>query len=366
MAVKPPLLVKGMHGMGDNIHQRAVLRQLMEAHDVFLETSWVSIYHDLIAQGLHVIRRLSRLRTQSKNQEREAHLFEKHSTQGMPAITMRYVGQEIVRSGTVLGAMCACARVDYERADFRLPVPEAWCTEADRLITEWGVPDDKPLMIYRPLTSRPEWNGGQLRNADPEAYAALLATIRDRFFVVSIADLAPGQEWLVGPRFKADVIIEDGRLPFETLAALVEAADLMFTSGGFGAVLAPAVGTPVISVYGGYERASWIGDTCSKLVPYLGIEPIKPCDCASSGCRTFGRGCNKSVDISAAIARVKAFVTDLGISLSSEHRPWGEYHEAIIPQTNRPPPVMAPLGGLSRAQQRQQREIMLQQMGLKA
>ena len=39
MSDKPKLYVEGMHGLGDNIHQRAVLRKLVQAYDVWLETS---------------------------------------------------------------------------------------------------------------------------------------------------------------------------------------------------------------------------------------------------------------------------------------------------------------------------------------
>ncbi len=45
--MKEPIYIRGMHGMGDCIHQRAVIRQLLDRHEIWLETSWPQIYHDM-------------------------------------------------------------------------------------------------------------------------------------------------------------------------------------------------------------------------------------------------------------------------------------------------------------------------------
>jgi hypothetical protein len=42
-SIKPLLHLIGHHGLGDNLHQRALIRQLMEKYDVWLDTSWVSL-----------------------------------------------------------------------------------------------------------------------------------------------------------------------------------------------------------------------------------------------------------------------------------------------------------------------------------
>ena len=208
-----------------------------------------------------------------------------------------------MQSQTVLEAMMASAGcgLQYERADYRLPVPQAWFDLLPPL------PDDRPILIYRPLCARPEWRGSMIRNADPAAYAALLEAVRHRYRVVSVADLVPGHEWLVGPEPDADLKLHQGELSFEALAALFARADLAFTSAGFGTILAPAVGTPVVSVVGGYEHSSWLS-SAAKFVPYLGIDPIRPCACAVSGCRA---RCDKRIDLPTAIERLLHFVETL-------------------------------------------------------
>jgi len=47
----------------------------MQKYTVTLETSWPSVYHDLVAEGLSVTRRPVGLRTQAKNALREADKF---------------------------------------------------------------------------------------------------------------------------------------------------------------------------------------------------------------------------------------------------------------------------------------------------
>lgn len=336
---KPPLLVRGMHGMGDNLHQRAVMRQLLEHHEVWLESSWFSIYHDLIGDGLHVMRKPTRLRTQAKNQDREAGKFDRHGPpQGIPSVTLQYSGHNVRRqpSQTILSAMCESAGmgVNYALADYRLPIPQEWTDKARELLHSLQI-GDRPLMIYRPLVERPEWVGSVIRNADPMGYAQLLHPYRDQFFILSIADLVPGREWAIGPVVKADAAFHSGEIPFETLAALFQEADMAYTSSGFAAILAPATETPVISVTGGFERAIW-HESGAKFAPYLGIESATPCDCATSACR---RGCNKALDLPREHERMAQFLKPLGIIPDPEPRPFEELFTSS-PKVQPPSPVL--------------------------
>src|SRR5580765_3782979 len=52
------LIYRGMYGVGDCIHQRAILREVMQEGPVVLETFYRAMYHDLVDQGL-VLRRLA-------------------------------------------------------------------------------------------------------------------------------------------------------------------------------------------------------------------------------------------------------------------------------------------------------------------
>lgn len=341
---KPLYHFEGMHGLGDNLHQRAVLRALMQRYTVWLDTSWPCIYHDLVPQGLRLVHRPVALRTQLKNamreSERQKFLRPPLGTRG-PKMHMIYQ-RATVGNGTILKAMFKCAGIphEYENFDFSLPVLAAWHEQLSHVFDPDGV--TKPLMIYRPLTVRPEWRGGAQRNANAQNYAEILHAIRDSFFVVSVADLEPEREWTIGPQLRADATFHKGELTFEMLAALVQRADLLYTSSGMGAILAPSVGTPCISVQGGYHPSSWHADG-AKHAPWLGIDPTRTCDCASSSCVS---PCAKNIDVPDAVAKVKAFLAEhCGISTLAEPRPFSEMFEVPPPAPARPrgpPPQIQP------------------------
>ena len=330
MSEKQSLLVHGMHGLGDNIHQRAIIRALLKRDfTIALETSWPCVYHDLAGPDLRFIRKPVALRAQLKNGVREAAKFSApvlpHHGGRAVQITYRTSGIPQTPSGTVLEAMFASAGIqaDYADADFRLPIPETWVSPS--------IETTKPIMIYRPLVVRPEWRGSGIRNADPDHYAELVTMLRDSFFVVSIADLEPNREWIVGPQLIADASYEHGELSFESMAALVAKAALMFTSNGFPAVLGPAVGVPTVSVQGGFEPAAWLADG-AKYVPYLGIDTLVPCGCGASHC---DRPCTKKLDMPRARAAVAEFVGKLGVSTAAETRP---FNEIFAPAARDPEP----------------------------
>lgn len=345
--MKTPLLVQGMHGMGDCIHQRAVLRQLMTSHVVTLETSWPSIYHDLIDEGLIVVRRPVALRTQTKNAIRESDKFSSLRPPHQEALRVRYGGREVMatKSKTVLEAMCDVTGTSYEAADYTLPVPQAWADELTRvMLANASFPSTKPILVYRPLVARPEWRGSMARNADPASYADLFSRIRDEFFVVSVADLEPGKEWLVGPELHADVALHSGELTFEALAALFSQADLVYTSSGFAAILGPAVGTSTISVTGGYETTG-CHSSGAKFAPYLAVGPRVECGCWTSQCR---QQCDKAIDLEAAGRQIVDFVSQNCIQISDSHRSVAE----MFAPDKQPAPLAKPFTNAGLQQQR--------------
>lgn len=328
-----------MHGLGDNLHQRAIIRELLKRDfRVKLETSWPCVYADLVAgDALQFVRKPVALRTQLKNAEREKDKF-------IPGVSPHHVARSIriaynrstvaaMPSQTILEAMYLAAGMPeaFANADYRLSVPREW-TETTPHCFDTG----KPIMIYRPLVYRPEWRGSGLRNADPGAYAELVGTIRDSFYVVSIADLEPNREWIVGPELVADATFHHGELSFEQLAAIFAKASLVVTSGGFPAILGQVVSTPTVSILGGYEPAGWVS-AGAKFTPYLGIDPITPCTCATSGCT---RPCSKAIDLPRAREALAGFISaQIGVSTPTESRPLSEM---FTPAPSPPTPGVRP------------------------
>lgn len=298
----PPIVVTGMHGLGDNLHQRSIVRELMREYEVWLETPWPQVYHDLVGDRLKVTSKGSTLRTQAKNATAHAGDFYRGNVPKTDnTMRIHYPPASVREAGSVLAGMCKT--VGLPVGDFRMPVPKAWHAKAQKWLDKWK--PTKPLMLYRPLCERVEWSGCRNRNPDHAAYAALFNSVAPEFFVVSIADLVPKVEWMVGEPVKADVELHSGELDFETLAALAMHSAVVFASPGFLCVLAQAVSTPVINIVGGYEDGSSFG-AGARYAPYLAIEPRKPCPCFSHT-----HLCDKRIDMAEAFRRIGEFAGGL-------------------------------------------------------
>jgi hypothetical protein len=123
-----------MFGIGDNIHQRAALRELIKTRDVWLQSCHVNLYHDLIEQGLKVTYLPTKLRAQAKTLERERHLFLKDEPpKNAEHIRIWYYKPEIDKHGSILEAQIASFGLPkIEKPDFSLPIPDGWRDNALR------------------------------------------------------------------------------------------------------------------------------------------------------------------------------------------------------------------------------------------
>jgi|HubBroStandDraft_6_1064221.scaffolds.fasta_scaffold00056_25 predicted O-methyltransferase YrrM len=311
-AAKTPLLITGHWGIGDNIHQRGPIRELMKSHEVWLETCHYHIYWDLVEQGLNLIMRPTRLRAQAKTVERERHLFKfPPLPKNAKHYRFYYNKAEIDQFGSIAEAMYGvCSLPIPERVDFSMPIPEKWVVDAQKWVDKWNT-GGRPLMLYRPLVVRREWPATS-RNCDPNAYAELYREARDLppFFVVSLADLKPGVEDIVGGEQFAHIKLHGGELDFQTMAGLFKLSQLVMSPAGFAPVLAQAVGTPSITVYGCSESFSTTERAGQHLAPTLGIDPDTVHNCYSPLGRC-GARCQKHITLEPAKAKVQAFVKEV-------------------------------------------------------
>lgn len=307
MATKPSTFVTGHFGIGDNLHQRAVMRELMKQFNVWLHTCHYEIYHDLIEQGLKLVMRPTSLHAQAKTIAREREQFIAAKFPPPPNNAQRlnigYPKVLVDQHGSILEAMFGCVKIKMpERPDFSFPVKQEWMQAVrEKYISNWSM-GGKPLLVHRPVVVRNEWDG-RSRNPDPAVYDEIYKSIRDQFFVVSIADLAMGREWIEGPEQSVDVKLHAGELSFPEMAAIFKAAKAVFCNAGFAPVLAQAVGTPLMVVYGGRESYKTTQRVGAHLAPTLPIDVLNPCDCHSAR-----HTCDKSTDVPAALKSVTAFV----------------------------------------------------------
>lgn len=108
----------------------------------------------------------------------------------------------------------------------------------------------RPIAIIRPVTERAEWHNAA-RSPLPEYVNAIAARLMDSHFVVVVADLAPGQEWLVGDMPLCDVAFLRGEILPMDLLELVRSADVVVGGVGWIVPAALALQTPAFIVLGG-------------------------------------------------------------------------------------------------------------------
>lgn len=219
------LYLRGMHGLGDNLYQRAVVREL---GPVSLMTPWPQLYADL---PVRCVRPQTRLRTQARNVARRDHHW--HAVPGSVRWqTLGYDGAD-----TMLQSMMRVVGLQREKIDFSGPPVVK--------------PQRAPYIVVRPATVREEWRA-DARNPLPEYLVRAVDALKDRFTIISVADLVPGREWAMEPLPFAHEQFHRGELPLEALLALVAGAAGVIGGCGWLVPAAVAYRVPMLLLHGGW------------------------------------------------------------------------------------------------------------------
>lgn len=230
------LLIHGMNGLGDNLHQRPFVRAAADREDVYLTTPWPQLYRDL--PRVRCVPSATHLRTQAKNQSRIAGGYVA-APAGIPELRLHY-GSETMRVGSLHDALESL--LPLQGAPYVFDAPDFGPSPISAVA---------PIAVIRPVTIRSEWSAAA-RNCRPEYIGQAARILANRgYHVVSVADLAPGQEWLVGEAPFADQQFHAGELKLEQLMALIANAAIVVTPVGFSLHAAVAYRTPVICIAGG-------------------------------------------------------------------------------------------------------------------
>ncbi|WP_447867201.1 hypothetical protein [Rahnella bonaserana] len=226
----PPIFIDGMLGMGDTIYQRAFVKQLPAGS--YIKTAWPELYEDL---QVNPVRSDTTLRTQRKNEVKSAATF---FTPPSPRQTKRiFYGPADLKRGSIFEAMRYQFGIEPAPLDLPSFGPELFTAR-------------KPIAVIRPATVRSEWRSDS-RNPDPDYLLQASQILRKNFFVVSVADLQDGEEWLVGDEPEADLKLHAGELSIKELMRLVEHAAVVVSPVGWALPAAIAYKTPVYVVAGG-------------------------------------------------------------------------------------------------------------------
>jgi hypothetical protein len=222
---RPPH-VRGMFGLGDNIMQRPFIRHLAEEKGrLFLQTPWPELYADI--PEVSPCRSYTRLRTQEKNERRVPPKLWHRSPSSVLSHKVFY-GHSDLAKGSIYQAMEKALGLDLATLDLDLPPLPAHGIETG----------GKPLAVVRPVTARKEWLN-TARNPLPEYVAYAANRLAATHFVVVLADLHNGQEWLVGDLPVADLVLIRGELSTMQALSLVASADVVV--GGVGWIVPASI-----------------------------------------------------------------------------------------------------------------------------
>jgi hypothetical protein len=227
-----------MYGLGDCIYSRPFVRAAAEQYDIHLETPWPELYADL---DIKFVCGSRKLRTQQKNIARQPpERWMRSAPTPMREIKVGYFdlgSRSIIRS---LECRWAALRVVFDPALFDLPD-----MGPSPVKSEW------PIAVIRPVTVRSEWRN-EARNPHPEYIADLARELMATHTVVAVADLAPGEEWVVGEPPPAHRYFVHGELKVRELLALVREADIVIGGVGWIVPAALALKTKAFVVLGGH------------------------------------------------------------------------------------------------------------------
>jgi hypothetical protein len=268
--LREPLVLDGMLGLGDNLYQRPVLRELVKARPVYLSTSWPQLYRDL---PIRFIKPTTRLRTQSKNLQRW------HAWSSLPGIIDRRRWHYTFDHGdTILESLCKGVGLKAPALDMSGPPMKPVHRE--------------PYIVVRPATVRTEWRA-ESRNPRPEYIAQAVDALRGRYRVVSVADLTPGAEWALEPLPHADERFHRGELDIEQLLALVAGAAAVVGGVGWLVPAAIAYRVPMLLLFGGWgmhNRPERIFDPRLDVSRIHCVLPDRHCLCSSAA-----HACDKTI-----------------------------------------------------------------------
>ncbi|WP_353613947.1 hypothetical protein [Mangrovibacter phragmitis] len=263
------LYFDGMHGIGDNIIQRAFIKALvMKGHQVWLKTPLPELYVGI--PHLYFVRADTRLRTQRKSEMRSTMNF----ALSEPALAPRrlFYGNYHLQRGGIFKAMEEQFGVKPAMMDLpTMPKPKLL------------LPEDKLLALIRPTTERTEWHNasrGPL-NKYIDQIARILSL--NGFYVVSIADTEPGAEWIPDMEPFADLKLNRGELTLLEMLGLIERSSICVTGPGVAMLAAIAYRRPMLCIQGGCggsNHHSKITDPeCMDLSDSLFIYPDHYCMC---------------------------------------------------------------------------------------
>jgi hypothetical protein len=264
-----------MHGLGDNIYQRAFLPRDRVA---YLTTPWPELIADL--PNIRPVRTKTRLRTQQKNEL--ASTVQWYSAPPGRNCRFRYAG------GNILAEMMRSTGLQFH--DMTLP--------------DFGPrPIQGKYAIVRPATLRKEWYAAARNPLVEYIDLAARAAMAAGYHVISVADVDGAAEWFDGTPPACDAALHRGELHLTELLRYTQHADLIIGGPGWIVPAAMAQKRNALIIYGGeggWNAPEILTHPMAGEQKITHITPDNFCRC-----RNHKHDCDKRIENAAG--RIRAF-----------------------------------------------------------
>ena len=234
------IIVKGMHGLGDNIGQRNFIKEI--GFPIYLETPWPQLYSDL--PNVKLLPCNTYWRTQKKNLEVNKNKFKFHEYPEGNTIQLNvgYNNEALQGNGSIFKALSdtfgGVIPKTFDMPNFKSYAPM--------------LPNVNKLAIIRPTIQRKEWFSTSRNPASQYIYRASQLLKEANYFIISVCDLEENLEWIEGEEPIADIKYHHGELRIESLLGLIQSADILVGSPGMLIHASLASKVPMAVIYGGY------------------------------------------------------------------------------------------------------------------
>jgi hypothetical protein len=273
------VLVKCMHGIGDNIYARPFIKRLVEdGHEVYIKTPLPFIFGDLSVSFIEVEKTF---RAQTKYLKEIGSKFTYVNTPNNidKIVDYFYDSQSMKRHGIVTH-MEESFGYEPGSSDIKFDLPNN--------LQKHGVilPTDKKIAIIRPVTHRREW---LCVSRSPKVnYISWCSRILTDmgWHVISIADCSPGEDWI---EEDGDTIahqkFHNGELNLEQTLSLIKDSHIAIGGSGFIVPAAIAAQINLFIIFGGrgkYDNPHKILDLRMDMRKIGWALPTNFCRCSSS------------------------------------------------------------------------------------
>jgi len=189
--------------------------------------------------------------------------------------------------------------------DFSFPVKKEWIEEARKLIASLNVGIKKICILRQPVIHK-EW-ANYARNPKTEYFQAIIDRYKDEYFFISLANNEAGREWFDGGKLKGiNKQYDHGELFITTIFGLIKIADKVVTPPDLFSVLAIAMRTKCLCIFGGCARPDIIFDE------NMGLDNL---ECAAPepfcNCMRMEHDCNKEIPMDQIMQKFEALRTKL-------------------------------------------------------